>query len=127
MLKVADEKLHGRVELVLGDSEHLPFPDGSFDVVYCNDSFHHYPAPEHVLAEVRRVLRRTVRLSCDSWHAGAGRMVSHLYFKFSRSGDVNSTRARDYCAVLKILSKRALGKIDGHSTWPGAKIILPQE
>ena len=117
MLKVADEKLHGRVELVLGDSEHLPFPDGSFDVVYCNDSFHHYPAPEHVLAEVRRVLRENgTFIMCDSWHAVAGRMVINLYFKFSRSGDVKLYSEREITALFsKYFQNVRWEKIDGHS------------
>ena len=52
MLAVAKSKLPEQVQLFLGDSESLPFPDNSFDVVYCNDSFHHYPAPQNVLREV---------------------------------------------------------------------------
>jgi len=57
MLEVAKEKLGNRVNLILGDSEQLPFSDSFFDVVYCNDSFHHYPAPDKVLSEVCRVLK----------------------------------------------------------------------
>ena len=57
MLAVAKSKLSEQVKLLLGDSEALPFPDNAFDVVYCNDSFHHYPAPQNVLREVNRVLK----------------------------------------------------------------------
>ena len=57
MLHVAKSKLPEQVKLLLGDSEALPFPDNTFDVVYCNDSFHHYPAPMNVLREVHRVLK----------------------------------------------------------------------
>src|SRR5699024_10391282 len=57
MLAAARSKLPAQVRLLLGDSEALPFPDASFDVVFCNDSFHHYPAPRNVLREVRRVLK----------------------------------------------------------------------
>ena len=57
MLAVAKSKLLEQVQLFLGDSESLPFLDNSFDVVYCNDSFHHYPAPQDVLREVHRVLK----------------------------------------------------------------------
>jgi len=46
-----------RVAAVHGDAEHLPFPDGSFDVLTCCHSFHHYPHQAAVLAEFRRVLR----------------------------------------------------------------------
>lgn len=41
----AAERLGGRAEVVVGDAERLPFHDGSFDAVYCNDSFHHCPDP----------------------------------------------------------------------------------
>ena len=57
MLAVAKSKLPEQVKLILGDSESLPFSDNAFDVVYCNDSFHHYPAPQNVLREVYRVLK----------------------------------------------------------------------
>ncbi|WP_312941099.1 class I SAM-dependent methyltransferase [Oscillibacter sp.] len=38
-------KVKDKVAFTLGDSEHLPYANEMFDVVYCNDSFHHYPAP----------------------------------------------------------------------------------
>lgn len=43
MAERAAERLGGRAEVVVCDAERLPFHDGSFDAVYCNDSFHHYP------------------------------------------------------------------------------------
>lgn len=45
-----------------GDSEHLPFADGTFDVVTCSNSFHHYPHQQEVIREFRRVLRPGGRL-----------------------------------------------------------------
>ncbi len=45
------------VEFVAGDSEHLPFTSGSFDLVTCMNSFHHYPHQDVVVREMRRVLR----------------------------------------------------------------------
>ena len=42
---------------VNGDAEHLPFADGSFDVVTCSNSFHHYPHQAHAIREMVRVLR----------------------------------------------------------------------
>jgi ubiquinone/menaquinone biosynthesis C-methylase UbiE len=47
----------GRLHLVCGDSEKLPFADDSFDAVTCSHSFHHYPRQDRVLGEVHRVLR----------------------------------------------------------------------
>ncbi|MDO4340294.1 MAG: class I SAM-dependent methyltransferase [Eubacteriales bacterium] len=89
MLKIAKGKLNGRAKLLLGDSEHLPFQDGTFDVVYCNDSFHHYPAPENVLAEVKRVLKTGgLFLMGDCWQPFIGRTIMNFYMKHSNEGDV---------------------------------------
>jgi ubiquinone/menaquinone biosynthesis C-methylase UbiE len=51
-----------RAEFVAGDSEHLPFANGSFDVVTCSNSFHHYPHQQTVVGEMRRLLRPGGRL-----------------------------------------------------------------
>lgn len=51
-----------RPEFVNGDSEHLPFADGSFDAVTCSHSFHHYPHQQAVIREMHRVLRPGGRL-----------------------------------------------------------------
>lgn len=51
-----------RVRFLHGDSEHLPFEDGSFDIVTCANSFHHYPHQQSVVCEMRRVLRPGGRL-----------------------------------------------------------------
>jgi ubiquinone/menaquinone biosynthesis C-methylase UbiE len=45
-----------------GDARQLPFADASFDVVACRAAFHHFPAPELVLAEMRRVAKPGGRL-----------------------------------------------------------------
>ncbi len=47
---------------VQGDSEHLPFPAGAFDVVTCANSFHHYPHQDRVINEMYRVLKPGGRL-----------------------------------------------------------------
>ncbi|HEV3117183.1 MAG TPA: class I SAM-dependent methyltransferase [Gemmataceae bacterium] len=47
----------GRMHLVRGDSERLPFEDNAFDAITCTHSFHHYPHQQKVLGEMHRVLR----------------------------------------------------------------------
>src|SRR5581483_2420603 len=56
-----------------GDAENLPFPDGSFDIVYSNGVLHHTADTEKAVAEVYRVLRpggrAVLMLYCkSSWH-----------------------------------------------------------
>jgi ubiquinone/menaquinone biosynthesis C-methylase UbiE len=52
----------GNIQPVQADSERLPFAAGSFDVVTCANSFHHYPHQERAVAEMHRVLRPGGRL-----------------------------------------------------------------
>ena len=42
---------------LLTDGEQLPFPDGSFDVVYSNGVLHHTPNTADAIREVHRVLK----------------------------------------------------------------------
>lgn len=56
-------RLHAsHVAPVQGDSERLPFASGSFDVVTCANSFHHYPHQDRAILEMKRVLRPGGRL-----------------------------------------------------------------
>jgi SAM-dependent methyltransferase len=43
---------------VVGRAEHLPFADGSFDVVVCRIAAHHFPDIEAAVAELARVSER---------------------------------------------------------------------
>ncbi|GIW88397.1 MAG: S-adenosylmethionine-dependent methyltransferase [Isosphaeraceae bacterium] len=56
------QALAGHVQPVQGDSERLPFAPGSFDVVTCANSFHHYPRQDKAVCEMRRVLKPGGRL-----------------------------------------------------------------
>lgn len=45
------------VSFVQGLAEHLPFPDGSFDIHTCRTAAHHFQSAADYLGEARRVLR----------------------------------------------------------------------
>lgn len=59
MLREAQEKNNypEQISFVEGNVETLPFPDNSFDAVFNSISFLHYPDPEKVLREIKRVLK----------------------------------------------------------------------
>ena len=44
-------------EALVGDAEHIPYPDAGFDLVFCNNVLEHLPDPERAFSEVARVLR----------------------------------------------------------------------
>lgn len=46
------------VGFILGDIENLPFPDSSFDVVFCGLILHHFLNKKRVLKELNRVCKR---------------------------------------------------------------------
>lgn len=51
-----------RTRFINGDSEILPFPESSFDLVTCSNSFHHYPNQLAVVTDMHRVLTSDGRL-----------------------------------------------------------------
>jgi len=55
--RLALEGLDGRT--LIADAEHLPFAEGSFDLVYSWGVLHHTPNTPAAIGEVRRVLRRS--------------------------------------------------------------------
>jgi ubiquinone/menaquinone biosynthesis C-methylase UbiE len=51
------EHCGGHPDYVLGDAVRLPLADRSFDVVVSFETLEHVPEPDHMLAELRRVLK----------------------------------------------------------------------
>jgi ubiquinone/menaquinone biosynthesis C-methylase UbiE len=76
-----------RAEFVVGDSERLPFADGSFTALLCTSSFHHYPEPWRALAEMARVLapRGRVVLGDGTSDRAPARIADRLLRRFDRS------------------------------------------
>jgi SAM-dependent methyltransferase len=61
--RATDQGLSSRVSFQVVDAgRRLPFPDQSFDVVFCNDSINHLPGRLEVLRDWHRVLRPGGRL-----------------------------------------------------------------
>jgi SAM-dependent methyltransferase len=54
--KVAAERQVANVEYSVGEAEDLRFGPGSFEIVSCRFTFHHFGDPERALFEMKRVL-----------------------------------------------------------------------
>jgi len=72
---------NGKLKLYLGNSEKLPFPDNSFDEVFCNMVIYFWEEPEKHLKEIRRVLK-----SNGKFFAGLRTKESTLRFPFAKYG-----------------------------------------
>ena len=57
MIRAAKGKAIRGAEFTAGSADKLPYPDESFDIVTCSQSFHHYPYPERAMLEAKRVLK----------------------------------------------------------------------
>lgn len=89
MVERARIRLAARAEVIEGDAERLPFRDESFDLVVCNDSFHHYPDPDRAAFQMWRVLRRGGTLVMgDTWQPAPARSIMNAWMPFSHEGDV---------------------------------------
>lgn len=91
--------LHGfESNLQRADAERLPFPDGTFDVVYSWGVIHHAHRPERIVAEIHRVLRPQ------------GVFIGMLYSRFS----INSFRYWVRWALLAGKPWRSLSDVIYH-------------
>lgn len=101
MVNEARGKLGADADLRVGDSERLPWPSDSFDVVTINLSFHHYEHPETVLGEARRVLRNGGRVIigdvCLPFHLNK---LVNLLMRFGREGDVHFYSEKEMRTLL---------------------------
>ncbi len=73
----------GRLQLVTGSSDKLPYPDQSFDKVFCNMVIFFWDQPENHLKEIYRVLKPG-----GKFYAGFRTKESMLRFPFTRFGFV---------------------------------------
>lgn len=60
------QRLSSAAPVVRGVAEHLPFPDGAFDVALAVFTVHHWSDPGAGLAEMRRVARKQVVVTWDA-------------------------------------------------------------
>ena len=96
MIRVAKGKSIPGAEFVAGSADRLPYPDESFDIVTCSQSFHHYPYPEKAMQEARRVLKSGgLYILSDTGIGGLGAWIdNHIFFKLAKSGDCHTTNRK---------------------------------
>lgn len=121
MLEIARKKLGDKVNLRVGDSEDLPFPDDNFDMIICTDSFHHYPHPDNVLNEFRRVLKpKGGLIIADPYAPRIFRQLINLYFSHSKGGDV---KIYSEAEISKLLVNTGLKSIKWELTGKNSFIV----
>ena len=115
------------VDFIQGSADQLPFPDGTFDVVFCTLVLHHLPAAMQnaALREMCRVLRRE----------GGGRLVlvdmarpPKLAAALSLVTLFHRARAHhappDWAAIEQLLKDQGLQSLEVHRIWGGTLRIV---
>lgn len=118
MIHIARERLNKNVELIVGDSEYLPWEENCFDVLLCTDSFHHYPNPQNVLKEMGRVLKDKGRLIiADPWSMAPLRRLTNVFIRFGNDGDFKIYSKNEMSELLKLHGFNITGweLVNGHS------------
>lgn len=101
MVAAARARLAGRAAVEVGDAESLPFHDEAFDLVYCNDSFHHYPDARKAAFQAWRVLAPGGRLIVgDCWLPAPFRAIMNAAMPYGGEGDVRMRSEGELRAVL---------------------------
>jgi ubiquinone/menaquinone biosynthesis C-methylase UbiE len=109
MVRIARLRIGDGADIQLGDSECLPWPDSSFDYVFCVDSFHHYPNGRKVLLEFRRVLVPDGRLVlADPTAPVLLRIVMNSIVRLLRMGDVQMYDRRTITGLLERCGFRSI-------------------
>jgi ubiquinone/menaquinone biosynthesis C-methylase UbiE len=68
--RTEEDGLSDRIEYRLGNVEQIPWPDGSFDVVWGEDAWCYVEDKDRMIAEAARVLRRGGRIAFSDWVEG---------------------------------------------------------
>jgi ubiquinone/menaquinone biosynthesis C-methylase UbiE len=104
---------------VQGDSERLPFVSGSFDIVTCANSFHHYPRQDRAVAEMRRVLRPGGRLMIiDGYRDGVWGWFIYDVCVAGIEGEVHHASARRFRDLMTQAGLQAIAQRIYHGPAP---------
>lgn len=106
MIAAAQAKQLSNTEFLVGDSEHLPFAEESFDAVICTNSFHHYPHPQDFFNSAYRVLRKGGRLILRDYTSSdfVVWLMNHLEMPLANllgHGDVKICKPAEFTAMAE--------------------------
>lgn len=103
MIRMAEKKQIPGAGFINGTADNIPFPEDSFDIVTCSQSFHHYPYPEKAMQEAFRVLKPGgLYILSDTGVGGLGGWIdNHILFRLARSGDCHTTNRKGIARMME--------------------------
>lgn len=117
----------GNLHLVEGDVMRLPFPEGSFDYVFCNGVLHHTAAPARGFAELVRVVRSGGFVTVGLYNS-YGRIVHGAIRWVSRRGGARMARRIGDWGIKRMLgSQHEQLDLEKRRTWWEDQFRHPHE
>ena len=99
------------IEWRLGDLQNLPFPDGSYDLVICQQGLQYLPDPSAGLRQIFRVLRQGGRMVLATW-SDLAKSPGHVLLFQALEAIIGPDRARplgwslaDEAQLLELVSE----------------------
>lgn len=111
-----DSQLH----LTRGRAGSLPFPGGSFDLVYCVNAIHHFNRQQQFVFEARRLLRLGGALAVVGMDPHGRRESYYIYRYFEGSYENDLARFPSWGTVLDWMAAAGFARI----SWSVAERIL---
>jgi SAM-dependent methyltransferase len=110
MLARAREVTAGLPNVTLdhGDVLRLPYADGAFSIVVSRFAFHHFPAPDAVLAEMRRVCRPGGRVVVCDLLASDDPAKADAFHRIEMLRDPSHVRARTLAELETLVAAAGL-------------------
>jgi len=100
-------------KLVHAQAEYLPFETGSFDRVFCVNSFHHFASKRVFISEVRRVLKPRGGFTTVGLDPHTGLDKWWIYDYFENALDLDKQRYLLQKSTIDMLT--AVGFVDCHT------------
>lgn len=91
-----------------GDAEQLPYPEGAFDLVSCQCSFHHLPKPQLVLREMVRVMKPEGRILVIDSLAPESDAKFELHNRIEKSRDPSHAETLRLTSFLSLFAEEEL-------------------
>jgi SAM-dependent methyltransferase len=103
---------HGDLALVRGRAEQLPFPDTSFDLVYCVNAIHHFGHQRAFIAEARRLLRPGGALAIIGFDPRQHRDKWYIYGFFDGTFETDLERFPSWGTVLDWMIAAGFARVE---------------
>ncbi len=107
--EIQKQQGHENVSFRVGDVLPLPFADGSFSIVTCRYSFHHFLDPLGVLREMKRVCGPGGRVAVADVMVSPDPAKAAAFNRMERLRDASHVRGMPLSELIELFSRSGLG------------------